>query len=80
MDTHVTPGNVHDSQQFIGRLKRQIDCFGLEPVAVGVDAGYCYFTASVCHLTQEMDTKSLRSYELNRRSWWKNIAIASCGG
>ena len=51
MDTHVTPGNVHDSQPFIGRLKRQTERFGLETVAVGVDAGY--FTAAVCHLTQE---------------------------
>lgn len=51
LDTHVTPGNVHDSQPFIGRLERQVARFGLEPVAVGVDAGY--FTAAVCHLTQE---------------------------
>jgi len=51
MDTHVTPGNVHDSQPFIGRLKRQTERFGLETVAAGVDAGY--FTAAVCHLTQE---------------------------
>ncbi|KFK97641.1 MULTISPECIES: IS1182 family transposase [unclassified Serratia (in: enterobacteria)] len=51
LDTHVTPGNVHDSQPFIGRLERQVERFALEPVAVGVDAGY--FTAAVCHLTQE---------------------------
>ncbi|HFS5789687.1 TPA: IS1182 family transposase [Citrobacter werkmanii] len=50
-DPFVTPGNVHDSQPFIGRLKRQLARFGLEPVAAGVDAGY--FTAAVCHLTQE---------------------------
>ncbi|KFK92266.1 MULTISPECIES: IS1182 family transposase [unclassified Serratia (in: enterobacteria)] len=49
IDTHVTPGNVHDSQPFIGRLERQVARFALEPVAV--DAGY--FTAAVCHLTQE---------------------------
>ena len=50
-DTFVTPGNVHDSQPFIGRLKRQLETFGLDTVAAGVDAGY--FTAAVCHLTQE---------------------------
>ncbi|MBC3382418.1 transposase, partial [Serratia fonticola] len=52
MDTHVTPGNVHDSQPFIGRLARQMERFNLDTVAVGVDAGY--FTSAVCHLTQEM--------------------------
>lgn len=51
MDTHVTPGNVHDSQPFIGRLARQVARFNLDTVAVGVDAGY--FTPAVCHLTQE---------------------------
>lgn len=60
MDTHVTPGNVHDSQPFIGRLERQIKRFGLEPVAVGVDAGY--FTSSVCHLTQEMGISLVPGY------------------
>ncbi|MCC4105746.1 IS1182 family transposase [Serratia ureilytica] len=60
MDTHVTPGNVHDSQPFIGRLERQVARFGLEPVAVGVDAGY--FTAAVCHLTQEMGITLVPGY------------------
>ncbi|WP_261393425.1 IS1182 family transposase, partial [Serratia fonticola] len=60
MDTHVTPGNVHDSQPFIGRLKRQVERFGLEPVAVGVDAGY--FTSAVCHLTQEMGISLVPGY------------------
>lgn len=60
MDTHVTPGNVHDSQPFIARLKRQTERFGLEPVAAGVDAGY--FTAAVCHLTQEMGIALVPGY------------------
>ena len=60
MDTHVTPGNVHDSQPFIGRLERQIKRFGLEPVAVGVDAGY--FTSAVCHLTQERGISLVPGY------------------
>ena len=59
-DTFVTPGNVHDSQPFIGRLKRQTERFGLEPVAAGVDAGY--FTAAVCHLTQEMGIALVPGY------------------
>lgn len=60
MDTHVTPGNVHDSQPFIGRLKHQTERFGLDTVAVGVDAGY--YTAAVCHLTQEMDIALVPGY------------------
>ncbi|EBE0837637.1 IS1182 family transposase [Salmonella enterica] len=60
MDTHVTPGSVHDSQPFIGRLKRQTERFGLETVAAGVDAGY--FTAAVCHLTQEMGIALVPGY------------------
>ncbi|MCE3114193.1 IS5/IS1182 family transposase, partial [Yersinia enterocolitica] len=36
-DTHVTPGNVHDSQPFITRLTRQVERFSLDTVAVGVD-------------------------------------------
>lgn len=59
-DTFVTPGNVHDSQPFIGRLKRQTARFGLETVAAGVDAGY--FTAAVCHLTQEMGVALVPGY------------------
>lgn len=60
MDTHVIPGNVHDSQPFIARLKRQTERFGLETVAAGVDAGY--FTAAVCHLTQEMGIALVPGY------------------
>ncbi|TQI82552.1 transposase [Serratia fonticola] len=60
MDTHVTPGNVHDSQPFISRLARQVERFSLDTVAVGVDAGY--FTAAVCHLTQEMGITLVPGY------------------
>lgn len=59
-DTYVTPRNVHDSQLYIGRLERQIQRFGLEPVAAGVDVGY--FTAAVCHLTQEMGVALVPGY------------------
>ncbi|PHM34283.1 hypothetical protein Xszus_02785 [Xenorhabdus szentirmaii] len=43
MDTYATAGNVHDSQPLIGRLKRQLAHFPLNPVAIVLDAGY--FTA-----------------------------------
>ncbi|AJI81220.1 transposase for IS1668 [Yersinia enterocolitica] len=52
-DTYTTPGNVHDSQPYIARLERQLSRFKLNPIAVGLDAGY--FTAPVCHLTEKID-------------------------
>lgn len=36
MDTHVIPGTVHDSQQFISQLVLQVECFSLEPKSVDV--------------------------------------------
>ena len=39
-DTFVTPGNVHDSIPYFSRLDRQIERFGFEVEAVGLDAGY----------------------------------------
>ena len=47
VDTHATPGNVHDSQPIIARIDRARDTFKLNHIAVGLDAGY--FTAAVCH-------------------------------
>ena len=51
IDTHATPGNVHDSQPIIKRLDRARATFQLNPIAVGLDAGY--FTAAVCHHLEE---------------------------
>jgi hypothetical protein len=51
-DTHTTPGNVHDAQPYIARLERQLSRLPLNPVAVGLDAGY--FTAAICHLTEQL--------------------------
>ena len=45
-DTFVTPGNVHDSIPYFSRLDRQIERFGFEVKAVGLDAGYN--TAAIC--------------------------------
>jgi transposase len=39
-DTFATPGNVHDSIVYLGRLDRQVDRFALPVKAVGLDAGY----------------------------------------
>ncbi|UCZ55170.1 IS1182 family transposase [Bacillus shivajii] len=39
-DVHLTPGNVHDSRPYLNRLDRQVERFGFEVEAVGLDAGY----------------------------------------
>ncbi|MBM7841391.1 transposase, partial [Alkalihalobacillus xiaoxiensis] len=45
-DVHVTPGNVHDSQPYLERLKRQLSRFQFPVEAVALDAGY--FTTPIC--------------------------------
>lgn len=45
-DTHVTPGNVHDSQPYLERLDRQRQRFNFSVNATGLDAGY--FTPHIC--------------------------------
>ena len=45
-DVHVTAGNVHDSIPYLARLDRQMQRFGFEVEAVGLDAGY--YTAAIC--------------------------------
>ncbi|GAA0696290.1 IS1182-like element ISBma2 family transposase [Marinobacterium maritimum] len=45
-DVHLTPGNVHDSLPYLGRLDRQKERFGFDIQSVGLDAGY--FTAGIC--------------------------------
>ena len=46
VDTHVTPGNVNDSQPYLARLDRVRGRFALPVGAVGLDAGY--FTPYLC--------------------------------
>jgi len=45
-DTFVTPGNIHDSQPYLGRLDRQRKQFGFKVQSAGLDAGY--FTPHIC--------------------------------
>ena len=54
-DTFVTPGNVHDSRPYLGRLDRQCERFELTPLAVALDAGY--FTPAVCKGLEERDLR-----------------------
>ena len=39
-DTYTTPANINDSRVYLARLDRQIERFGFEVHAVGLDAGY----------------------------------------
>lgn len=50
-DVHVTPGNVHDSVPYTGRLKRQINRFGFRVEEIALDAGY--LTSPICHELRE---------------------------
>ena len=59
-DTHVTPGNVHDSQPYLARLDRQREVFGLDVEAVGLDAGY--FTPMVCQGLEQRQVLGVMGY------------------
>jgi transposase len=60
VDTHVTPGNVHDSQPYIARLDRVRERFDLDVGAVGLDAGY--FTSTVCEQLVQRDIYAVMGY------------------
>lgn len=46
-DVHITPANINDSTIYLDRLRHQIDTFGFEVEAVGLDAGY--HTPHICN-------------------------------
>lgn len=60
-DTHVTPGNVHDSRPYLERLDRQHERFGLMPWGVALDAGYN--TAAICHGLTERGIAAVMGYK-----------------
>lgn len=59
-DSFVTPGNVHDSIPYLGRLDRQRDRFGFDVRAVGLDAGYS--TAGICKGLQDRGIEGVIGY------------------
>ena len=59
-DTHVTPGNVHDSKPYLARLDRQLTAFNIYPYAVGLDAGYK--TASICKGLEDRNVEGVIGY------------------
>lgn len=59
-DSFVTPGNVHDSIPYLGRLDRQRERFGFDVRAVGLDAGYA--TAGICQGLQDRQIEGVIGY------------------
>jgi hypothetical protein len=59
-DVFVTPGNVNDAEPYIDRLRTQIEKFGFEVEAVGLDAGYN--VANICKKLYEMGINGAMSY------------------
>lgn len=59
-DTHVTPGNVHDSKPYLARLDRQLTAFNIYPESVGLDAGYK--TAGICKGLEDRHIEGVIGY------------------
>ena len=59
-DTHVTPGNVHDSIPYLGRLDYQCQKFKFDVEAVGLDAGY--YTTAICKGLEKRGIKGVLGY------------------
>ena len=59
-DIHVTPGNLHDSVPYLGRLDRMRQRFGFDVAAVGLDAGY--FTPAICRGLDKRDIYGVIGY------------------
>lgn len=59
-DTHVTPGNVNDTQPYFERLERQCARFGFAPDMVGLDAGY--YTPYICHGLEKRGIAGVMGY------------------
>ena len=59
-DSFVTPGNVHDSLPYLGRLDRQCARFKLKPLIAGLDAGYQ--TAAICRGLEDRNIHGVIGY------------------
>ncbi len=66
LDTYATPGNVNDSQPYIQRLDYTLAQFNLNPIAVGLDAGY--FTASVAESLERRNILGVFGYRRPSRT------------
>ncbi len=68
-DVYVTPGNVHDSVPYIGRLDVQVEKFGFGVEGVGLDAGYN--TAAICKGLNERGIFGVIPHVRTRRKGFK---------
>jgi transposase len=59
-DSHATPANMHDSIVYLGRLDRQVERFGFDVAAVGLDAGYA--TAGIARGLEDRDIRGVTGY------------------
>lgn len=66
VDTHATAGNVNDSQPYICRLDYALEQFNLNPIAVGIDAGY--FTAPVAECLERRGILGVFGYRRPSRT------------
>lgn len=55
-DSHVTPGNVHDSMPYVERLEIQQQKFGFNIEKVGLDSGYM-----TAHIAKRLHDKNIFS-------------------
>ncbi len=66
VDTYATPGNINDSQPYIRRLDHTLKQFNLNPIAVGIDAGY--FTAPVAESLERRSILGVFGYRRPSRT------------
>lgn len=66
VDTHATAGNVNDSQPYIRRLDYALEQFNLNPIAVGIDAGY--FTAPIAECLERRGILGVFGYRRPSRT------------
>lgn len=66
IDTHITPGNVHDAQPFITRIDKIKATFNISPIFAGVDAGYA--TAPVCYALETREIIGVIGYRRPSRT------------
>ncbi len=66
LDTHATAGNINDSQPYVKRLDYTLEQFNLNPIAVGLDAGY--FTAPVAESLERRNILGVFGYRRPSRT------------
>lgn len=61
VDTHLTPGNIHDARPYPSRIKRILERFHFPIKAVGLDAGYS--TPFIAKVLQELKIFGVVGYK-----------------